>query len=147
MSGLDSIPVVVEGDAGTPVRTENLKPLLLQIEQALQDLLTAGTSTVVDLGAMPFSNRDEEDLRRQLGEGEVNAMLNAFGPTVIQETGLPGVWLIEHQDAEGRRLTLHLEVTRIPEILVTPEGDIAEALDILKGVNAGSRDLEDGASS
>lgn len=136
MSVLDSIPVVLEGQSDGTFRTENLKPLMLQIEQALQDLMDGGGAAVIDLGAMPFSKQDEEDLRQRLGEGEVSATLNAFGPTLIQETGIPAVWLIEHKDAEGRRLTLHVEVARIPEILVTPEEDVAEGLEALKGANA-----------
>lgn len=143
MSGLKSIPVVVEGETEAAVRTENLKPLLLQVEQALQDLIDEGSTAVIDLGAMPFSSQDEEDLREQLGEGEVSATMSAFGPTLIQETGLPAVWLIEHQDAEGRRLTLHLEVTRTPQILATPLEDIAEGLELLKGANAAFLDRSD----
>lgn len=135
MSGLDSIPVVVAGDIEGRLRTENLGPLLRQLEQALEDLLATGESTVVDLGAMPFSRQDEEDLRAQLGHGEVSATLNAFGPTLIEETALPGVWLIEHRDADDRRLTLQLEVARIPSILVTPEEDIGDGLAALKVAN------------
>ena len=135
MSGLDSIPVVVAGEIEGRLRTENLGPLLRQLEQALEDLLATGASTVVDLGAMPFSRQDEEDLRAQLGHGEVSATLNAFGPTLIEETALPGVWLIEHRDADDRRLTLQLEVARIPSILVTPEEDIGDGLAALKVAN------------
>jgi hydrogenase-1 operon protein HyaF len=134
MSGLDSIPVVT-GQADGAHRTENLRPLMLQLEQALRDLKDGGRGTVIDLGAMPFSQQDEEDLRHQLGQGEVTATLDAFGPTLIQETAVPAIWLIEHQDAEGRRLTLHIEVARIPGILITPEEDIAEGLVALKGMN------------
>ena len=133
MSDLDSIPVVAEGSSAADLQTENLRPLLLQVAQALQDLVDGGDGTVIDLAAMPFSSRDEEELRRHLGLGEVTATLDAFGPTEVQETALPGVWLVEHRDAEGRRLTLHLEITRIPKILVTPEEDIAEALQLLRG--------------
>ena len=135
MSGLDSIPVVVAGEIEGRLRTENLGPLLRQLEQALEDLLATGESTVVDLGAMPYSRQDEEDLRAQLGHGEVSATLNAFGPTLIEETALPGVWLIEHRDADDRRLTLQLEVARIPSILVTPEEDIGDGLAALKVAN------------
>ena len=113
MSGLDSIPVVVAGEIEGRLRTENLGPLLRQLEQA-RGTCWRRESTVVDLGAMPFSRQDEEDLRAQLGHGEVSATLNAFGPTLIEETALPGVWLIEHRDADDRRLTLQLEVARIP---------------------------------
>ena len=142
MSGLDSIPVVVAGEIEGRLRTENLGPLLRQLEQALEDLLATGESTVVDLGAMPFSRQDEEDLRAQLGHGEVSATLNAFGPTLIEETALPGVWLIEHRDADDRRLTLQLEVARIPSILVTPEEDIDDGLAALKVAN----NVPDGAT-
>ena len=135
MSELDSIPVVVEGSADADFRTQNLRPLLQQIEQALQELVDDGSSSVIDLAAMPFSSQDEEDLREHLGKGEVSATLDTFGPTLVQETALPGVWLVEHRDAESRRLTLHLEVTRIPEILVTPAEDIAEGLQLLRGVD------------
>jgi len=142
MSGFDSIPVVLGQSDGT-FRTENLKPLMLQIEQALQDLMAGGAATVIDLGAMPFSKQDEQDLRQRLGEGEVSATLNAFGPTLVQETAIPAVWLVEHKDAEGRRLTLHIEVARIPDILVTPKEDIAEGLEELKGRNAAPEGLSD----
>ena len=135
MSELDSIPVVVEGAADADLRTENLRPLLQQIEQALQELVEDGISNVIDLAAMPFSSQDEEDLREHLGKGEVSATLDTIGQTQVQETALPGVWLVEHLDAENRRLTLHLEVTRIPEILVTPAEDIAEGLQQLSGAD------------
>ena len=138
MSDLDSIPVVVQGLVREDEHTHNLRPLLLQVEQALQNLVDIGAATVIDLTAMPFSATDEEDLRRLLGQGEVSATLDVFGPTLIQETALPGVWLVEHKDAEGRRLTLHLEVSRIPSILVAPEPDIADGLGRLKGINRSS---------
>lgn len=123
MSGLDSIPVVAEGS-----RTENLKPLLREIEQALRELIDDAKETVIDLAAMPFSAQDEQDLKSYLGSGEVIATMNAFGPTSIEETGVSGVWWVEHKDAEGRRLTLHLEVARVPAIMVTPADDLREGL-------------------
>ena len=135
MSGLQSIPVKVEAAAAEAYRTENLKPLLLQLEQALQELIDNGSPTLIDLAAMPFSAQDEQDLRDRLGRGEVSATLDAFGPTLIQETAYPGVWLVEHQDAQQRRLTLHLEVARAPGILLTPQDDLADSLAALRRAN------------
>ena len=136
MSSLDSIPVVVDGEPGADTQTQNLKPLLLQIEQALADLVEHDTGTVIDLSAMPFTGADEERLREQLGRGEVSARVDAFGPTLVEETGLPGVWLVEHKDVEERRLTLHLEVCRTPDILVTPRDDLADGLEALRSANS-----------
>jgi hydrogenase-1 operon protein HyaF len=140
MDNLESIPVRVEEGMDDFGRTENVGPLLRQIEQALQDLQETGSETIIDLGAMPFSDEDERDLRERLGRGEVSASVEAFGPTLIEETAFAGVWLVEYQDAEQRRLTLHLQVARIPGILMTPQDDLADSLAALRQAN---RDLFD----
>lgn len=128
MSGLDAIPVRVEKTPDLVDRTDNLVPVLQQVEQALVDLLENGSESVIDLAAMPFTQQDEDDLREALGNGEVSATLEAFGPTLVQETAYPGVWLVEHQDADQRRLTLHIEVARIPAILAAPAEDLRDSL-------------------
>jgi hydrogenase-1 operon protein HyaF len=140
MSGLESIGVRVESGVGGPHRTDNLRPVLLQVEQALQELVEHGSETVIDLAAMPFSTQDEQDLRELLGRGEVDASIEAFGPTLIEETAYPGVWLVEHQDAENRRLTLHIEIARVPGMLLTPADDLAESLAVLRRNNLNSFD-------
>ncbi len=122
----------VEGTLKDAFRTENLKPLLHEVAAALRELSESGAGTTIDLSAMPFSTQDEADLRAILGEGEVSAVVNAFGPTLVQETALPGVWLVEHKDADERRLAMHLEVARVPSILVTPNEDIVDGLKALE---------------
>jgi hydrogenase-1 operon protein HyaF len=139
MNRLDAIPIQVE-DVGLPHRTENLQPLMQQVEQALHELVEHGAETVIDLSSMPFSEQDEKDLRARLGAGEVNASVMAFGPTLVQESAFPGVWLVEHQNAEQRRLTLQLVVARVPEILMTPPDDLPDSLAALRRANAESFD-------
>jgi hydrogenase-1 operon protein HyaF len=129
MSGLDAIPVKVESTTEKAFRTQNLQPLLLQVREALKNLAETGETTTIDLGAMPFSEQDENDLRAALGAGEVSAEVRAFGPTLIQETAVAGIWLIELKDVEEKRLTLHLEVTYVPAILMTPAEDVAEGVE------------------
>lgn len=131
MSSLDSISVRVEGAVKNVFRTENLRPLLQEVVQALHTLSETGEGTTIDLSAMPFSAQDEADLRVHLGKGEVSATVSASGPTLVQETALPGVWLVEHQDADERRLAMHIEVARVPSILVAPIEDIVEGLEVL----------------
>ena len=131
MSSLDSISVRVEGAVKNAFRTENLRPLLQEVAEALRQLSVTGQGTTIDLSAMPFSTQDEADLRAHLGEGEVSATVNAFGPTLVQETALPGVWLVEHKDTDERRLAMHLEVAQVPSILVTPIEDIVDGLAVL----------------
>ncbi len=128
MSGLDSIPVRVDDGLQKDFRTDNLAPILRQLEQALADLAETGAESTIDLAAMPFSERDERELRDLLGRGEVSAGMDAFGPTEVYETAYSGVWFVEHRNADQRRLTLHIEVTRMPKILMTPQGDVVDAL-------------------
>ena len=142
MGGLDSIPVRVEGGVDVGYATDNLRPVLLQVEQALSDLIERGEPTIIDLAAMPFSEQDERQLREQLGLGEVSARLEALGPTLIQETGYSGVWLVEHQDAQQRRLTLHIEIAMIPEILQTPRDDLSDALAALRRAHPTDSDAQ-----
>lgn len=132
MNTLASIPVRVEVDADASHLTRNLEPVLQQTAAALRELRQCASRSVIDLGAMPFSAADERALRDLLGRGEVSATVEAFGPTLVQETACRGVWLIEHQDAGRRRLTLHIEVARVPEILVTPQADLADSLAALE---------------
>jgi hydrogenase-1 operon protein HyaF len=129
MSGLDSIGIKAEHGV---YRTENLRPLLLQVAQALEDLVERDEPTTIDLGAMPFSAQDESDLRAWLGAGEVKAEVQAFGLTLIEETGVRGVWLVEMKDVEDKRLTLHIEIARVPALVATPSEDLREGLDELR---------------
>ena len=119
------------------------RPLLLQIEQALQDLVDGGAATTIDLTAMPFSARTRKICGNNWGRAKSLPSWRYFGATLIQETALSGVWLVEHKDAEGHRLTLHLEVTPVPSILITPEADIADGLTLLKGANRPPESAQD----
>jgi len=127
MSGLDGIPVRVEGSAAAGALTHNLLPVLHEIRHALDRLIEEGEPTIIDLTAMPFGPGDEEGLVAALGVGEVQATVNAIGETRIRETAYAGVWLVEHLSTEEARLALHVEVASVPFLLKTPTEDMAEA--------------------
>ena len=127
MSRLHDIPVRVEAD---PVAVEwgNALPVLHEIRHALERLAETGEARVIDLNAIPFGPGDEERLLGLLGQGEIEARLNALGITEIRETAVPGVWLVDHRNAEGERLVLHVEIAEVPEILRTQAGDLRDAV-------------------
>ena len=125
MSGLDAIKVRVEADAS--VSAQNALPVLNEIRFALDKLASDGENTVIDLSAIPFSPGDRERLFNALGVGEVDASVNALGETRIRETGYPGVWLVEHHAPQGEPLATHIEVTRTPSLLITPEQDVRDS--------------------
>lgn len=136
MSGLKSISILVE----EPPRSQewgNALPILHEIRHGLERLVSTGEPSLIDLRAIPFGPGDEARLLALLGRGEVEAVVNALGETRIQETAIPGVWLIDHYNAQEERIALHLEIDRIPGILLTQAEDLAEAGPRLELILAG----------
>ena len=114
--------------AGKPQDHGHALPILHEIRHALERLIATGEETRIDLNAMPFGPGDLDRLRAWLGTGEVQASVSAMGLTLIQETAIPGVWLVDYQNADAQRLTLHLEIAPVPEILRPQAQDLAEAI-------------------
>ncbi len=135
MSGLDKIGVRVASDASGSYG--NAVPLLHEIRHALQKLLDTGEHTSIDLRSVPMGPGDEERLLDALGRGEVEAELNALGRSLIRETGISGVWLVEHYGPEGGLTAKLLEVARIPSILQAQPEDMRAGLQRLSQRLAG----------
>lgn len=110
-----------------PLYTGNVEPLLHEIRHALDRLVNTGEPTIIDLRAMPMAPGELEQLEMLLGEGEVIATLNALGPSEIKETRFSGVWLVTHFNAENEILGKTIEITRIPEILLSQESEIMDS--------------------
>ena len=125
MSGLDSINVIVEGAIDGGGMTLNAMPVLHEIRHALEKLAQSDESTVIDLSAIPFAPGDRQQLLEILGNGEVEASIDAMGRTRINETGFPGVWLVRYLDTTDEEIVTHIEITRCPSLLITPEPDVA----------------------
>lgn len=110
------------------IATGNARPILQEIHAALKDLLTTGRATTIDLGALPFAAGDERILDEVLGEGELRATLDTMGTSLVQETGIPGVWRIDHFDPKGETLSRFVEITFMPDILKTQRADAEDGL-------------------
>lgn len=128
MSGLHGIPIQVDRQTDSVHERGNALPILYEVRHALERLIATGEGTQIDLNSIPFGPGDEERLRALLGTGEVSATIEALGPTRIQETAIPGVWLIDYHNAEGQRLALHIEVATTPAILAAQPEDLATAI-------------------
>ncbi|MCG6861919.1 MAG: hydrogenase expression/formation protein [Chromatiaceae bacterium] len=128
MSRLASIPISAEPIGSTPEAWDNSLPILHEIRHGLKRLAETDESTLIDLNAIPFGPNDEARLLALLGKGEVKAEVDALGPTRVWESAVHGVWIIDHRNLEEQRLALHIEITKIPDILRTQSQDIIEAL-------------------
>ena len=118
MSSLDTIAV------STEVATGNVEPLLHEIRHALGRLAIGEEGTTIDLKRLPLAPGEEERIEKTLGTGEVRAELDVLGPTLIQETSYPGVWLITHRNADDVVVGRFIEVTWVPELLRSQQADI-----------------------
>lgn len=105
----------------------NALPLLNEIRHALARLLASGETTVIDLGALPMGPQDEAELLEALGTGEVDATINAGGPSSARETAFHGVWLVTHRNELGETLARFVEVAFVPELLMSQPEDVADS--------------------
>ena len=58
----------------------------------------------------------------------MDAKLTALGPSRIRETAFPGVWVVEHYNAEEAIMARFLEVTFLPSILRSDPDDVRDGL-------------------
>jgi hydrogenase-1 operon protein HyaF len=114
------------------VATGNVEPLLHEIRHALKRLAEGKEGTVIDLKRLPLAPGEEERIAATLGTGEVRAEIDALGPTLIQETSYPGVWLITHKNADDVVVARFVEVTYIPELLRSQQADIDAGINRLE---------------
>lgn len=114
------------------VATGNADPILREILHALAGLLETGAEATIDLGAIPFAAGDERVFDAVLGKGEVHAVIDVMGKSHVTETGIPGVWRVDHFDEKGETTARFIEVTFMPQILKTQREDAALGYETLK---------------
>ncbi|WP_462320045.1 hydrogenase expression/formation C-terminal domain-containing protein [Halochromatium sp.] len=128
MAELSDIPIRIEQPEAEPQQFGNALPILNEIRHALARLAEQGEPTRIDLAAMPFGPGDEDRLMAALGRGEVEASVDALGPTRVWETRFPGVWVLDYANVDGERIALQIEVDEVPQMLRTQRADITDSL-------------------
>lgn len=99
--------------------------ILTEMIGLLDGLANGARPAAIDLRSLPMSAEDRTELQQILGEGEVQATVNAGGLSSIRETRISGVWWVEHRDDRGELIAELIEVTRVPEILASALDEIA----------------------
>jgi hydrogenase-1 operon protein HyaF len=131
MSRLTDIPIRTEPSARieTPAVVGGLgggvAAILSELVTLLERLVDGEASGTIDLRSLPMSPLDRAELQRLLGDGEVQATVNAQGLSKMRETGVSGVWWIEHFDQQGELTAELIEVSRVPQILLSASDEIA----------------------
>jgi hydrogenase-1 operon protein HyaF len=106
--------------------------ILAELARLLDQLAEKDIPAAIDLRSLPLSPQDRAELKQALGNGEVEASVNAEGVSTLRETRICGVWWVEHRDAHGELTAELLEVTRVPEILASASDEIAAAAHTLR---------------
>jgi hydrogenase-1 operon protein HyaF len=125
MNRLAEIPILIEPPASAGGLGGGVTAILTEIVRLLERLASLDEPAAIDLRSLPMSPQDRAELQRALGEGEVQATLNAEGISRIHETRVPGVWWVEHRDRHGELTAELIEVSRVPEILASASEEIA----------------------
>lgn len=99
--------------------------ILSEMVGLLEGLANGAGAAAIDLRSLPMSPQDRTALQQLLGQGEVQASVNAGGVSSIRETRISGVWWVEHRDDRGELIAELIEVTRVPEILASAPDEIA----------------------
>ena len=130
MTKLNEIPVHVEvSDDSMPSESRSmLIPILHEMVTMLKTLMSSGQCNILDLRHEPLDLEEIAALKELLGNGEVNANLNALGSTNIRETSISGVWWITHYNPDGNILSEFIEITTCPEMFKTFPEELEPAL-------------------
>jgi len=120
VTSLQNIAIV---EAPIELSALNAPALLREIETLLARLVEQGTGGAIDLQALPLNDADRALLAETLGTGEVQATVQALGPSEVRETAINGVWWITHRNNDGQVTAELIEVTTLPAILSTHPAD------------------------
>lgn len=113
--------------------SELLRVLLSELRDMVIALVETGASNFLDLKSLPLTPNDLEQLRLILGKGEVEAIITALGPTHVSETLIPGVWWVTHKNSNDEVINEFIEVTSLPEILLTQHEELWHSADVMEG--------------
>ncbi|MEA3639595.1 MAG: hydrogenase expression/formation C-terminal domain-containing protein [Lamprobacter sp.] len=147
MAELAGIPIHIEQPETEPQQYGNALPILNEIRHALERFAQSAEPTRIDLAAMPFGPGDEARLMALLGRGEVEATIDALGPTRVWETRFPGVWILDYANVDGERIALQIEVDEIPQMLRTQRADMTDSLAALDAALASVNAADPAAES
>ncbi len=106
--------------------------VLHEIATRLERLADTGEFDIIDLRSLPLSPADRDRLQSVLGTGEVEATVKIDGESKVRETGIAGVWWIEHRDADGVVIADLLEIARVPEILNVAQDELGRGAAALR---------------
>lgn len=119
-----------------------MRSVLREIARGLEALASTGETNAIDLRSLPLTEADREALEMRLGHGEIAVALDLAGASEAWETRYSGVWWIRHFDAADKIAAERIEITTLPDILLTHGADITAASSRLRDELAAEASLD-----
>jgi len=129
---LPDFPVRVDLTPGAEAHPTGMTlALLRELAEHLRSVAAGGERQILELGNLPLTDPDREQLATLLGHGEVDITINAAGETRIHETRYPGVWWVKYFNEGGEVVAEQLEIGAVPTILEAHIEDIQDSAERL----------------
>jgi hydrogenase-1 operon protein HyaF len=106
-----------------------------ELSDYLKRLAEEGESNMIDLMSLPMTEADINELADMLGVGEVKATISSIGSSSIRETAYRGIWWVTHYGDDEKVLSELIEITQVPEILVTHIDEIKHSAQSIAAIN------------
>lgn len=121
-------------------RTGMADAVLREIVSLLEAFSRTGAEAAIDLGTIPLTAADRDELEHRLGRGEIEAKVAVAGDSEVWETAYSGVWWVRHRGLSGRVACEHIAITAVPDILASDREDARAAAQRLAQLLATSED-------
>jgi len=106
-----------------------------ELSDHLSRLADSGESHIVDLLSLPMTEADINELADMLGVGEVSATISGIGTSSIRETAYRGIWWVTHYGDDEKVVSELIEITQVPQILITHMDEIRHSAQSMAAVN------------
>ena len=106
-----------------------------ELSDHLKRLADKGVTSIVDLMSLPMTETDINELADMLGVGEVKATISNLGTSSIRETAYRGIWWVTHYGDDEKVVSELIEITQVPEILITHMDEIRHSAQSMAAVN------------
>jgi len=131
ISVLESIPIDIEPFVDVNDGS-GAHAILYEIEQLLEHLIAHNEDGVIDIKTIPLSQDEYQQLQYVLGRGELTARIDSLGRSIVHETAIAGVWRIIHYNEADEVIADLIEVTTLPEILMSDRDNMQSSLEELR---------------
>jgi hydrogenase-1 operon protein HyaF len=109
--------------------------VLNELSDYLNRLAEKGESNMIDLMSLPMTEADINELADMLGVGEVKATISSIGSSSIRETAYRGIWWVTHYGDDEKVVSELIEITQVPEILVTHMDEIRHSAQSMAAIS------------